>query len=281
MFFYPTVLTIAGSDCSGGAGIQADIKTMSALGVYAASVVTSITVQNTLGVESVHAVTPQIVSSQIRVIMTDFDIRFAKIGMVNDEGVVEAIADSLESFPISSLVIDPVMVSSSGTRLMQSDALSSFCARLVPKAKLLTPNIPEAEILSSMSICCEEDKKKAARKIMELGCSGLLIKGGHFLGKTKMDSLFVQGKSRELKEYSFTGNTVSTNNTHGTGCTLSAAIVAYMARGYELKDAVDLAKKYVYRALIEGKDVKIGKGTGPLNHFFAPERLIKNKMNDD
>lgn len=281
MFFYPTVLTIAGSDCSGGAGIQADIKTMSALGVYAASVVTSITAQNTLGVESVHTVTPQIVSSQIRAVMTDFDIRFAKIGMVNDKAAVEAIADSLDFFPISSLIIDPIMVSSSGTRLMQSDALSSFCTRLVPKAKLLTPNIPEAEILSSMSICCEEDKRKAALKIMELGCSNLLIKGGHSLGKTKTDSLFVQGESGELKEYYFTDNTVFTSNTHGTGCTLSAAIVSYMARGCELKDAVAFAKKYVYRALIEGMDVKIGRGTGPLNHFFAPERLIKNKIKDD
>jgi len=280
MFFYSTVLTIAGSDCSGGAGIQADIKTMSALGVYAASVVTSITAQNTLGVESVHTVTPQIVSSQIRAVMTDFDIRFAKIGMVNDEAVVEAIADSLDFFPIPSLIIDPIMVSSSGTRLMQSEALSSFCTRLVPKAKLLTPNIPEAEMLSSMSICCEEDKRKAAKKIMKLGCSNLLIKGGHSLGKTKTDSLFVQGENGELKEYFFTDNAVPTSNTHGTGCTLSAAIVAYMARGYELKDAVALAKKYVYRALIEGMDVKIGRGTGPLNHFFAPERLIKNKIND-
>ena len=278
MSFYITALTIAGSDCSGGAGIQADIKTMSSLGVYATSVVSSITVQNTCGVEAVYAVEPQIVSGQIRSIMTDFDIRFAKIGMVNDCSTIAAIADVLDFYPIPFLIIDPVMVSSSGTRLMQADALSTFCQRLLPKAKLVTPNIPEAEILSSMTIRDQTDMKKAAGKIMEWGCSNVLIKGGHLPGKTRTDYLFIQGAAGRMKELSFTEETVCTENTHGTGCTLSSAITAYLARGNKLEEAVSLAKNYVHRALVEGCDVKTGHGHGPLDHFFAPEKLIK-RMN--
>lgn len=281
MFFYPTVLTIAGSDCSGGAGIQADIKTMSALGIYAASVLTSITVQNTSEVKLVQAVNPQVISDQIRAVMTDLDIRFAKIGMVNDATSMEAIAGALDFFPIPHLVIDPVMVSSSGMPLMQAEAIPFFCSRLVPKASLLTPNIPEAEILSSMHIRNEEDKRMAANRIMNLGCPNILIKGGHSSNYKKTDSLFVQDDKGEDREYSFSNDTVPSNNTHGTGCTLSAAIVSYLARDFSLVDAVALAKEYVHTALKEGMDVKIGKGTGPLNHFFAPEKLIKNKLNDD
>jgi hydroxymethylpyrimidine/phosphomethylpyrimidine kinase len=188
--FYITTLTIAGSDCSGGAGIQADIKTMSALGVYAASVITAITVQNTLGVQSVCAVEPQVVKSQILAVCEDLNIRYAKIGMVNDKNTIQAIVDAINIHPIPYLIIDPVMVATSGDRLMQQNALSLFIKELIPRAYLLTPNIPETEILAGMQIHDAPDIRKAASRIAALNCRNVLIKGGHLDGKEKTDYLF-------------------------------------------------------------------------------------------
>ncbi len=267
---YICALTIAGSDCSGGAGIQADIKTMSALGVYAATAITSITVQNTMGVQEVEALSPLIVAKQIKAIMDDIKPKAIKIGMVNDSATVQAIAETVRCYSNCPIVIDPIMVSSSGHRLMQSDALELFCHSLLPMSTLLTPNIPEAEILSNVKIHSLNDMNIAAQKILSLGCNAVLIKGGHIDGDEKIDRLYMTNGS----VHTFVNKSIDTRNTHGTGCTLSSAITSFMARGMELLDAISYAKDYLSRALEAGKDVSIGKGHGPVNHLFSPEKLI-------
>ncbi|MBP3510822.1 MAG: bifunctional hydroxymethylpyrimidine kinase/phosphomethylpyrimidine kinase [Prevotella sp.] len=288
---YLPVLTIAGSDSSGGAGIQADIKTISALGCYAASAITSITVQNTLGVTAVQAVQPDIVAGQIRAVMDDIHPRAVKIGMVNDADTIYAIADALSQYDLDGLVVDPVMVSTSGSRLMQEDAIGVFCTRLLPMATLLTPNVPEAEVLAGMKITSCDDMDIAAGRILKKGCEAVLIKGGHLAGR-KTDRLyrvvdenrFVEGSSAVdeyrvvdggLMMYEFACDNVPTRNTHGTGCTLSAAIASYLAFGCPAGDAIALAKDYLTEALQAGADVEIGSGHGPVNHFFDPKKLIK------
>lgn len=261
---YVPVLTIAGSDSSGGAGIQADIKTISALGCYAASAITSLTVQNTLGVTAVQAVRPDIVAGQIRAVMDDIRPLAVKIGMVNDADTIRAIASALRGYAIEHLVIDPVMVSTSGSRLMQDDALDVFRSELMPMATLLTPNLPEADVLWGGTL---PDFAAAAH-----GCRAVLVKGGHAEGR-KTDRLYIQKESGTVvSEYDC--EPVPTRNTHGTGCTLSSAIASFLALGNGLEEAVGLAKDYVTKALRAGADVETGGGHGPVNHFFAPERLI-------
>lgn len=288
---YFPVLTIAGSDSSGGAGIQADIKTMSALGCYAASAITSITVQNTLGVTAVQAIHPDIVAGQIRAVMDDIHPLAIKIGMVNDADTICTIADTLSQYDVDRLVVDPVMVSTSGSRLMQEDALDVFCRLLLPMATLLTPNVPEAEVLADMKITSCDDMDIAAGRILKKGCEAVLIKGGHLAGR-KTDRFyrvvdenrFVEGSSAVdgfrivdggLMMYEFACDNVPTRNTHGTGCTLSAAIASYLAFDCPAGDAIALAKDYLTDALKAGADVEIGSGHGPVNHFFDPKKLIK------
>lgn len=269
---YYTALTIAGSDSCGGAGIQADIKTMSALGVYAASAITAITVQNTKGVYGIQNVEPEIVKGQIEAVMEDIHPDAIKIGMVNDCNTIRAIAETLKKYQESfqHLVIDPVMVSTSGCRLMQEDALDVFITELLPLATLLTPNIPEAEILANRKIENAEDIKAAAAAISKLGCRYVLIKGGHFDGEEKIDYLFEDGKQKT----SYRGISVNTRNTHGTGCTLSSAITSYLAREMDMNTAIAMAKTYLSGAILAGKDIKIGEGHGPVNHFYEPKSLF-------
>ncbi len=269
---YYTALTIAGSDSCGGAGIQADIKTMSALGVYAASAITAITVQNTKGVYGIQNVEPEIVKGQIEAVMEDIHPDAIKIGMVNDCDTIRAIAETLKKYQESfqHLVIDPVMVSTSGCRLMQEDALDVFITELLPLATLLTPNIPEAEILANRKIENAEDIKAAAAAISKLGCRYVLIKGGHFDGEEKIDYLFEDGKQKT----SYRGISVNTRNTHGTGCTLSSAITSYLAREMDMNTAIAMAKTYLSGAILAGKDIKIGEGHGPVNHFYEPKSLF-------
>jgi len=269
---YYTALTIAGSDSCGGAGIQADIKTMSALGVYAASAITAITVQNTKGVYGIQNVEPEIVKGQIEAVMEDIHPDAIKIGMVNDCDTIRAIAETLKKYQESFqyLIIDPVMVSTSGCRLMQEDALDVFITELLPLATLLTPNIPEAEILAGMKIENAEDIKAAAAAISKLGCRYVLIKGGHFDGEEKIDYLFEDGKQKT----SYRGISVNTRNTHGTGCTLSSAITSYLAREMDMNTAIAMAKTYLSGAILAGKDIKIGEGHGPVNHFYEPKSLF-------
>ena len=277
---YYTALTIAGSDSCGGAGIQADIKTMSALGVYAASAITAITVQNTKGVYAIQKVEADIVSGQIKAVMDDIHPDAIKIGMVNDTDTIHAIAETLKEYhsaegndqkqaTFQHLVIDPVMVSTSGCRLMQEDALDIFVKELLPLATLLTPNIPEAEILAGMKIENKEDIMQAASAISRLGCKHVLIKGGHFEGTEKVDYLFEDGKLTN----SYRGISVNTRNTHGTGCTLSSAITAYLAREMDMNTAIAMAKTYLSGAILAGKDAEIGEGHGPVNHFYEPVSL--------
>ncbi|GAB6982775.1 bifunctional hydroxymethylpyrimidine kinase/phosphomethylpyrimidine kinase [Prevotella dentasini] len=268
--YYVKTLTVAGSDSCGGAGIQADIKTMSALGCYAASVVTAVTAQNTTGVTAIQQMTPEMVRAQLRAVLDDLRPQAVKVGMLGDRATVQAVATELAGYSAVPLIADPVMVSTSGSRLMEPDAVEEFCKRLLPMATLLTPNIPEAEVLSGMSIQSEGDMDRAARRIMDRGCKALLIKGGHTDGAEKADRLyFADGRHK-----AFRGKTIETRNTHGTGCTLSSAIAAYMARGEKLPEAVRRAKEYVSNALAAGAGVETGGGHGPVNHFFLPEKLI-------
>ena len=269
---YYTAMTIAGSDSCGGAGVQADIKTMSALGVYAASAITAITVQNTLGVYAIQDINPAIVKGQIEAVMDDIHPDAIKVGMVNDRTTIQAIAETLKRYQgkYQHLIIDPVMVSTSGCRLMQEDALSIFIQELLPLATLLTPNIPEAEILAGMKIQNKEDIQNAALAISKLGCKYVLIKGGHFQGAEKIDYLFEDGKPIT----SYRGISVNTRNTHGTGCTLSSAITSYLAREMDMNTAIAMAKTYLSGAILAGKDIKIGEGHGPVNHFYEPKSLF-------
>lgn len=268
---YTTVLTIAGSDCSGGAGIQADIKTISALGCYAASAITAVTVQNTCGVSAIHPVPAEIVGAQIRCVAEDIPLDAIKIGMVTDEDIITTIAEviSLHKVPV---VFDPVLVSSSGTPLVAPQAMETLLNRLIPVCDLLTPNLPETEILSGTAIHNDTDRITAGRKILALGCKAVLIKGGHLSGNDTEDLLLTAGEPDNIRR--FHGKRITTRNTHGTGCTLSSAIAAYIARGHDLPEAVMRSKEYLSHALSAGKDVVTGQGCGPLNHFFEPKKLI-------
>ena len=270
---YVSTLTIAGSDSCGGAGIQADIKTMSALGCYAASVITAVTVQNTMGVSAVHAVPPEIVAGQIRAVMDDIRPCAVKVGMVNDAATIHAIAKALGDYKVEHLVVDPVMVATSGARLMQDEAVEVFTKKLLPMASLLTPNVPEAEVLAGIPINDKDSMEKAAHIIHSKGCKALLIKGGHIEGR-KIDRLYTaMGMEREYEAAN-----VATRNTHGTGCTLSSAITSYLAMGYAIGEAIAAAKEWLTGALIAGANVEIGSGHGPVNHFYNPQKtIIKTK----
>lgn len=267
---YIKTLTIAGSDCSGGAGVQADIKTMSALGCYAASVITAITAQNTQGVYAVSAVSPCVITAQIDAVMQDLAPQHIKIGMMNNAETINAIADSISHYSYHSLIIDPVMVSTSGCQLMLPHAITLLRDRIIPLATLLTPNIPEAEQLTGITIDSDEQAHKAASLIRQMGARAVLIKGGHRQGTTKTDWLYTDDGQR----YAYTSPTVNTHNTHGTGCTLSSAITAFIAKGDALPQAVQHAKEYVSKAIAAGNNITTGKGCGPVNHFFNPLPLI-------
>ena len=274
--FYIPVMTIAGSDSGGGAGIQADMKTFSALGCFATSVITAVTAQNTLGVSAIEQLSPEIISSQIRAVMDDIQPRYIKIGMVGDSTSIDVVATTLSGYALDGLVLDPVMVATSGDRLMREDAVSILKERLIPLSTLLTPNIPEAEVLSGQKITHPEDMPCVARRILEYGCKGVLIKGGHLEGVTKQDYLLYKDADGNLRERLFSFDTINTPNTHGTGCTLSSAITAFLAHGYELEQAVMCGREYLHQALISGQDVMLGRGHGPVNHFFNPQKLVKN-----
>ena len=273
--FYFTALSIAGSDCSGVAGIQADIKTMSALGVYAASVITYVTVQNTLGVESLCPIDSYAIERQIHAVMNDIRPMAIKIGMMGNKDTVEAIVKSLSVYYHGNLVVDPVLVSTSGSVLLDNDAIDIMCRKLLPMATVITPNIHEAEVLANMKIINKDDIKLAARRILDYGCNAVLIKGGHIEGNNKCDILIERKQNGCYEEHEYNSITVDSKNTHGTGCTLSSAIAAYLAQGMNLTNAVKEAKEYVTMAIAEGADVSIGRGHGPLNHFFNPMKMKK------
>ncbi len=279
---YPIVLSIAGSDSSGGAGMQADLKTFSALGVYGATAITAITAQNTLGVHSQLAINPQMVYDQIVAVLDDLHPSFVKIGMLSNVEIVYAVAEALSRYSLS-IILDPVIVSSSGHRLLSVEAQDVIKEKLLPMTTLVTPNIPEMETLTNMHISNFEEKEKAARHLMDYGVKSVLLKGGHEDGEVKTDLLFIGAQelmNSGTSEFdsanhciTFSSKTISTKNIHGTGCTLSSAIAAFMARGLCLEDAVAEAKKFISNAIEAGADVEIGHGFGPVNHGFNPLKM--------
>lgn len=272
---YPIALSIAGSDSSGGAGIQADIKTFSALGVYGATAITAITAQNTLGVHSQLAIDPQMVYDQICAVVDDLHPQVVKIGMLSNEGIVRAVAEALRKYQLP-VILDPVIISTSGHRLLSEDAQEVLKHKLLPLSTLVTPNIPEMSTLTAMPLATFEDKERAAQYLMQYGATSVLLKGGHEEGDTKSDILFSMSPSG-VQSTIFSSQTIQTRNTHGTGCTLSAAIAAFMARGLSVGDAVAEAKRYVSEAILSGADVSMGGGFGPVNHGFNPVKMIINE----
>ena len=254
-----TALTIAGSDSSGGAGIQADIKTMTVLGVYAMSAITALTAQNTTGVTAVLEVTPKFLEQQLDAVFTDIPPDAVKIGMVSSSNLIETIAEKLKFYGAKNIVVDPVMVATSGAKLIDDNAVETLKKFLFPLATVITPNIPEAEKLSEIKIKTADDMKNAAKIIFEnYGCA-VLCKGGHSLNDA--DDILFDGNAKI-----FNGKKISTTNTHGTGCTLSSAIAAGLAKGFNLVESIDAAKKYISGALSAG--LNLGKGSGPMDHAF-------------
>ena len=256
-----TALTIAGSDSSGGAGIQADIKTMMANGVFAMSAITALTAQNTTGVEAILNATPEFLGQELDCIFTDIYPDAVKIGMVSDKELICMIAAKLKQYDAKNVVVDPVMVATSGARLISEDAIETLKAELFPLAKILTPNIPETEELTGMKITSAADMEAAAKKISETYHCAVLCKGGHKLNDAN-DLLWSEGKGRW-----FSGKRIDNPNTHGTGCTLSSAIASNLAKGFDLETSVERAKDYISGALAAMLD--LGKGSGPMVHGFA------------
>lgn len=260
-----TALTVAGSDSSGGAGIQADIKTMTMLGVFAMSAVTSLTAQNTTGVSAIMDVTPDFLAEQLDSVFTDIYPDSVKIGMVSSIGLIEVIADKLKQYKAKSIVLDPVMVATSGAKLISDDAITALQSKLFPLADVITPNIPEAEVLTGLTVKSHSDMKKAAKIIADrLGCS-VLVKGGHSV-ESAYDVLYT--KDGKIRWYC--SKRIDNKNTHGTGCTLSSAIAANLAKGEDMVSAIAFAKAYVGGAIAYGLD--LGSGSGPLAHNY---KLIK------
>lgn len=256
-----TALTIAGTDSSGGAGVQADIKTMTANGVYAMSAITALTAQNTTGVQGIYEVSPDFLAQQLDSVFTDIRPDAVKIGMVSSTGLIEVIAQKLQAYHAENIVVDPVMVATSGSKLISDDAIGALKERLLPLATVLTPNIPEAEVLSGMAIRTPDDMVAAARAISEQYHCAVLCKGGHQLNDAN-DLLWRDGTSKW-----FNGKRIDNPNTHGTGCTLSSAIASNLAKGYDLDASVQKAKNYISGAL--GAMLDLGRGRGPMNHAFA------------
>lgn len=273
-YTYPSVLTIAGFDGSGGAGIQADIKTFSALGCYATSVLTALPVQNTMGVRKIYPIPMEAVADQIEAVLDDIFPQAIKIGMVHTPQLVETIVNTLNKYPKIPIVFDPVMVATSGHRLIEEETIHTIVEKLFPLADIITPNMDEASILAGMEVKTVEDMNVAGKKILRSGCRNILLKGGHQESPT-VTSIFFDEKGNQT---SFETEKFITNNTHGSGCTLSSAIAAYIARGEKLYRSVELAQHYVFEAIKHGRDVVTGKGNGPLNHFFNPHKLIKNDL---
>lgn len=256
-----TALTIAGSDSGAGAGIQADLKTFAAHGVYGTSAITAVTAQNTLGVTCFEALSADLVTAQIEAVVSDIGAHAAKTGMLANAAIVEAVAAAIEALEVPLLVVDPVMIAKSGDRLVDQEAVGAMRSELLRRAFVVTPNIPEAEALAEMAIITDEDRQNAARRILKLGASAVIVKGGHFSSPVIKDLLYDGHRFEEFQAPRIEGR-----YTHGTGCTFAAAIAAHLALGGSLRDAVPLAQEYVAGAIRLGLDV--GRGHGPLHHFW-------------
>lgn len=267
-----SVLSIAGFDGSGGAGIQADTKTISALGCYAMNVLTALPVQNTLGVKKIYDIPTQAIKDQLETIFEDIPPSAVKIGMVHHAALVELIADFLKDYT-GHIIFDPVMVSTSGHKLIEDDTIHACIERLFPLATLITPNLDEAAVLINEQIDSLPKMQEAGSKLLELGAQAVLVKGGHLPG-TDLSSILLSAEGSQV----FSTNRIDTHNTHGSGCTLSSAIASYTARGEALSTAVGNALDYVNKAIQGSQHLLIGRGNGPLNHFHNPQKLITYDM---
>lgn len=259
------VLTIAGSDSSAGAGIQADLKTFAALGVYGTSAITAVTAQNTLGVSSVFVLPADLVAAQIEAVAGDIEVHATKTGMLANAAIVEVVAAAIEELELPNLVVDPVMVAKSGDRLLDDDGIQMMRLELLPLARVVTPNIPEAEVLAGIRISSPDSARDAARRIRDFGTAAVIIKGGHGGGHEIVDLLFDGVQFREYRT-----ERILTRHTHGTGCTFASAVAAALASGSELPDATERAQAFVAGALRSG--LAIGRGHGPLDHFWRQKQ---------
>jgi hydroxymethylpyrimidine/phosphomethylpyrimidine kinase len=261
----PVALTIAGSDSSGGAGIQADLKTFAALGVYGASVITALTAQNTIGVTGVHPVPADFVTAQIDAVFGDLDVKAVKIGMVAQPATIDAIAQALKKWSPKHLVLDPVMVATSGDRLLAADAVEGLRSKLIPRAALITPNLPEAAALLNEPLAANEAAiENQGRRLLAMGCPVVLIKGGHGQGTESIDYLVSGNGIIRLA-----APRIATSNTHGTGCSLSSAIAAGLAKGEDMETAVRNAKAWISMAIAAADRLGVGHGHGPIHHFHG------------
>ena len=256
-----TALTIAGSDSGAGAGIQADLKTFAAHGVYGTSAITAVTAQNTLGVTCFEALSADLVTAQMEAVVSDIGVHAAKTGMLANAAIVEAVAAAVQELEIPLLVVDPVMIAKSGDRLVDEEAIGMMRSELMRQAFVVTPNIPEAETLAGIRVVSDRDRQEAARRILKLGASAVIIKGGHFNAPDILDLLYDGHRFEEFRAPRIAGG-----NTHGTGCTFAASLASHLALGRSLKEAVPLAQEYVAGGIRHG--LEIGKGHGPLHHFW-------------
>ncbi len=262
---YTKALTIAGSDSGGGAGIQADLKAFSANGVFGMSAITAITAQNTQGVTGIHPVPTDMIQKQIEAIMDDIGTDAVKIGMLHSSAVIRTVVKTLEKYKMGNIVVDPVMVATSGDKLLQDEAIDTLIKELLPLAKLITPNIPEAEIILNRKIITKEDFINAAKDLSHTGADSVLLKSGHFENDSLSDMLYIPARDELVEFYE---SRIITKNTHGTGCTLSSAIAAHIAQGIELKEAVKAGLEYIHNAIEKGAEYELGNGHGPVHHFY-------------
>jgi hydroxymethylpyrimidine/phosphomethylpyrimidine kinase len=269
-FHYPRVLTIAGSDSGGGAGIQADLKAISAMGCFGMTAITAITAQNTCGVRAIHGVPPEMLRDQIDAVLEDIGVDAVKIGMLHAPEIVLTVAIAIERHALQSVVFDPVMVATSGAVLINNDAVDVLVRELFPRTALITPNLDEAALLVGRRLQTEGDMETAANDLLALGARAVLLKGGHLAGDTVSDLLALgSGEKIWMRDAR-----IHTPNTHGTGCTLSSAIACGLALGQDLVRAVQSARSYIRGALLHGASVRTGQGSGPLNHSYAPRAMV-------
>jgi hydroxymethylpyrimidine/phosphomethylpyrimidine kinase len=261
---YHRVLTIAGSDSGGGAGIQADLKTIAAHGCYGASVITALTAQNTLGVTGIHAVPVDFVAAQMDAVLGDIGADAVKIGMLFSPELIRTVAQGLIRHGVRTIVLDPVMIAQSGDKLLQDEAIEALKSELIPLATIITPNLPEASVLLNQDITTSEGAMQALKKLAAMGCKNVLVKGGHLESGDSDDALFIGAEERIV---TLPGVRIPTRNNHGTGCTLSSAIASNLARGEDVETAVRHAKEYISAAIRAGADYVIGQGHGPVHHF--------------
>lgn len=268
---YRKVLSIAGSDSGGGAGIQADLKTISALGCFGTTAITAITAQNTLGVQGIFPIPPDMVGKQIRAILKDIGTDAVKIGMLHSVEIIRAVHGALQEFEAGNIVLDPVMVAASGDKLIEDNTLDAMIKYLFPLADLVTPNIPEANILLDEEITTKDQMIESAGSLLSLGSRAVLLKGGHLESNMLYDVFAANNGIRNMRV--FKNRKIVTGNVHGTGCTLSSAIASFLARGENMEHSVEKAIDYMHHAIQVGKDYRTGRGNGPVNHFYDPEKL--------